>query len=220
MTKLVTIEVIKTYIFSRLQWRKLVFLATFGAMTFQLIVPGALTVSAHGNIALNASDYSLMAMVSPHMVLAGQTEETLDFPLQDNAFFGANSAPVSVNVQPAVAKTIVKSKTQILADIVDDEVAVKQRMKVTVTAYSSTPDQTDDTPFISANGTRVYDGMAACNFLPFGAKVRLPDYSGDKIYTVEDRMAKRNSHKIDIWMETHDAAMQFGVRNLTVEILE
>jgi len=88
---------------------------------------------------------------------------------------------------------------------------VKEVRTVIVTAYSSTPDQTDDSPFITANGTFVRDGIVACNFLPFGAKVRFPDFSGDKIYTVTDRMALKNSHKVDIWMESRSLALQFGV---------
>lgn len=89
---------------------------------------------------------------------------------------------------------------------------------VTVTAYSSTPDQTDDSPFITANGTWVHDGTLAANFLRFGTKVRFPDYSGDKVYVVEDRMNQRYTYRADIWMETREAAKQFGVRTLKMEI--
>lgn len=91
---------------------------------------------------------------------------------------------------------------------------------VTVTAYSSTVDQTDSSPFISASGKRVYDGMVACNFLRFGTRVRFPELSQAKVYEVEDRMALKNSHKIDIWFETREEAKQFGVKTLKVEILE
>src|SRR5258708_6536739 len=57
--------------------------------------------------------------------------------------------------------------------------------KVRVTAYSSTPDQTDDTPFITASGYHVHDGVIAANFLPFGTKLTIPSVFGDKIFTVE-----------------------------------
>ncbi|PIQ74992.1 MAG: hypothetical protein CO001_00800 [Candidatus Portnoybacteria bacterium CG_4_8_14_3_um_filter_40_10] len=94
------------------------------------------------------------------------------------------------------------------------------KQKVTVTAYSSTPDQTDSSPFITAKGTQVRDGIVACNFLKFGTKIKLPEIYGDKIFVVEDRMAIYNSHKIDVWMETRAEAIQFGIKHLTVEILE
>lgn len=105
-------------------------------------------------------------------------------------------------------------------EIKSELIVAKVKKDVVITAYSSTPDQTDSSPFITANGTWVYDGVIACNFLPFGTKVHLPDFSGDKIYTVEDRMAKRFSYKMDIWMETRGEALEFGVQKLTVEILK
>jgi 3D (Asp-Asp-Asp) domain-containing protein len=91
---------------------------------------------------------------------------------------------------------------------------------VLVTAYSSTPDQTDSTPFITASGTQVRDGVIACNFLRFGTRVRFPQLYGNKIFVVEDRMALRNSHKMDIWFITRWQAKQFGVKWLKVEVLE
>lgn len=97
---------------------------------------------------------------------------------------------------------------------------VKRNMTVTVTAYSSTVDQTDSSPFITAAGTHVREGIVACNFLPFGTKIRFPQLSKNKIYVVEDRMAKKNNHKIDIWFTTREQAKQFGVKRLRVEVLE
>ena len=94
------------------------------------------------------------------------------------------------------------------------------KQDVIVTAYSSTPDQTDASPFITAKGSHVRDGIVAANFLKFGTEVKFPEIYGDKIFVVEDRMALKNSHKVDIWMETRTAALQFGVKRLTVEILE
>ena len=91
---------------------------------------------------------------------------------------------------------------------------------VTLTAYSSTVDQCDDTPFITANGTHVHDGTIAANFLKFGTKVRIPEYFGDKIFTVEDRTHPRYGDRVDIWMETRQQALNFGIRRLKIEILK
>ncbi|MFH0906667.1 MAG: hypothetical protein V1829_00210 [bacterium] len=96
---------------------------------------------------------------------------------------------------------------------------VASTQSVLVTAYSSTPDQTDSTPFITASGTRVHDGTLACNFLKFGTRVRFPELYGDKIFVVEDRMALKNSHKMDIWFSTRWEAIQFGARIVKVEVL-
>ncbi|MCX6813128.1 MAG: hypothetical protein NTV77_01405 [Candidatus Azambacteria bacterium] len=93
-------------------------------------------------------------------------------------------------------------------------------MTVVLTAYSSTPDQTDDTPFITASNTRVRDGIVAANFLAFGTKVKIPAVFGDKIFTVEDRMAKKHNGKMDIWFPERYLAKNFGVQKADVIILE
>ncbi len=89
----------------------------------------------------------------------------------------------------------------------------------TLTAYSSTPEQTDDSPFVTAAGTFVHDGIVAANSLPFGTKILIPDIFGDKIFTVEDRMAPQNYHKIDIRFPSTDKAMEFGVKHAKILIL-
>jgi 3D (Asp-Asp-Asp) domain-containing protein len=88
------------------------------------------------------------------------------------------------------------------------------------TAYTSRPEETDDTPFIAADGTHVFDGMVAANFLPFGTKLRIPDLYGDKVFTVHDRMNKRYHYKVDIWMDDLQKAYQHGLRTVTIEIVE
>ncbi|MFH1713324.1 MAG: 3D domain-containing protein, partial [Candidatus Jacksonbacteria bacterium] len=67
---------------------------------------------------------------------------------------------------------------------------------------------------------RVHDGMVAANFLPFNTKIKIPDIFGDKIFIVEDRMNRRFQNRVDIWMETRQEAMQYGVRQVKIEILE
>ena len=93
--------------------------------------------------------------------------------------------------------------------------------KITVTAYSSTPDQTDDSPFITASGTWVYDGIIASNFLPFGTKVRFPELFRDKIFTVDDKMHNRfTDTRVDIWFPDRESAKEFGIKETIMEILE
>ena len=96
---------------------------------------------------------------------------------------------------------------------------VLKKRVVIVTAYSSTPDQTDNSPFITASGSYVRDGIVAANFLKFGTQVKFPRLYGDKVFVVEDRMALKNSHKIDIWMPTRDEAIEFGVKKTEMIIL-
>jgi len=98
---------------------------------------------------------------------------------------------------------------------------VAKTIKVVVTAYSSTPDQTDDTPFVTASGKSVADGIIANNMLPFGTKIKIPSIYGNKIFIVEDRMASyKSNYHIDIWMPSRSSAVNFGFKIANIEILE
>jgi len=101
------------------------------------------------------------------------------------------------------------------------EPKVEKMVRMVITAYSSTPEETDDTPFITASGSTVKDGIVANNLLPFGTEVRIPDIYGDKIFVVEDRMNLRKSnYHLDVWFPEYQLAKNFGVKNTYVEILE
>lgn len=95
----------------------------------------------------------------------------------------------------------------------------KEVVEALVTAYSSSPEETDETPFITASGSKVRFGVAAVNFLPLGAKIRLPKIFGDQIFVVEDRLHEKNSDRIDIWLPSKSEALEFGVKISELEIL-
>ena len=88
-----------------------------------------------------------------------------------------------------------------------------------VTAYSSSPDETDSTPFITASGMEVRDGIVATNILPFGTRIQIPALFGSKVFTVEDRMNRRMKDVMDVWMATKNAALRFGANYASVVIV-
>jgi 3D (Asp-Asp-Asp) domain-containing protein len=92
-------------------------------------------------------------------------------------------------------------------------------VRVRVTGYSSRVEETDDSPFVTASGTSVRDGVVAANWLPFGTKVRVPELFGEQVFVVEDRMHKRNRDKLDIWFQSTEEALRFGTQVARVEIL-
>ena len=96
---------------------------------------------------------------------------------------------------------------------------IQARISATITGYSSTEDQTDDTPFITASGAHVADGIIAANFLPFNTRVKIPKLFGNKIFIVKDRMAKRFSDRVDIWFADTSTALKFGKRTAEIVVL-
>lgn len=97
---------------------------------------------------------------------------------------------------------------------------VVKTMRVFVTAYSSTPEQTDDTPFITASGKQVREGIVATNLLPLGTKIKIPEFYGNKVFVVEDRMNPRNDQHVDVWFPSYWEARYFGIQRTSIVVLE
>ena len=98
---------------------------------------------------------------------------------------------------------------------------VKKVIKVIATGYSSSPEETDESPLITASGIKVQEGIVANNLLPFGTEIRIPEIYGDKIFKVEDRMHWRKSYyQIDIWFSSKEEAQDFGAKKTYIEVLE
>lgn len=123
--------------------------------------------------------------------------------------------------------------TDLLAGLMDrllpislasEKITQKKLITVIATGYSSTVDQTDSTPFYTASGAKVYDGVTAANFLVFKTRIKIPELFGDKIFTVEDRMNSRFDnrvpHRLDIWFPNRALAKKFGVQRVEIVVLE
>lgn len=117
-------------------------------------------------------------------------------------------------------KAVAKAKPKVAAAPQAVSISTGTNSKwVTVTAYSSTVDQCDSNPFITASGKHVRDGIIATNALAFGTKVMFPSVYGNKVFTVEDRMNRRYSDRADIWFETREEAKLFGIKKLEMVII-
>ncbi|MDD4900984.1 MAG: hypothetical protein PHS62_02635 [Patescibacteria group bacterium] len=106
----------------------------------------------------------------------------------------------------------------------NDDVDIKWSKYTVVTAYNSDVGQTDNSPCITANNFNVCDygveDTIAANFLPFGSKVKIPELFGDRVFTVRDRMNRRFSYRVDVWMIERPDAVNFGVKLAKIEVLE
>lgn len=186
---------------------KIIFTAFVLAALFnQLLVMILPQAMAQDSRPIDSSSVYAVSAPSPSLAVISDSENEDSSVIQNNVFL----QPTCLSANGCSDED--KEQTK--------KVLAQKTYRATVTAYSSTFDQTDDSPFITANGTYVYDGIVACNFLPFGTRVKFPEVYGDKIFIVEDRMAKKNSHKLDIWMPSRSLALQFGVKSLAFEIVE
>jgi 3D (Asp-Asp-Asp) domain-containing protein len=141
---------------------------------------------------------------------------------QSTGFFARFSQKAEASAVPdsgdqAVLKRSAESRL-FFPNVDDDQ--PDRTVRAVITAYTSTVDQCDDDPFIAASGKHVYDGMIAANWLPFGAKIKIPSLYGDKIFTVDDRMNSRYGFgRMDIWFDASKSeARKFGVKRVDVEV--
>lgn len=106
----------------------------------------------------------------------------------------------------------------------NDNVGIKWSEHLVITAYNSEAGQTDDSPCITANNFNVCDygveDTIAANFLPFGSKVKIPELFGNRVFVVRDRMNRRFSNRVDVWMIERPDAVNFGVKIAKIEVLE
>lgn len=126
-------------------------------------------------------------------------------------------------------------KLELATEMSEDNQAATGIM-VTMTAYSSTVDQTDDTPFITSTQQPVRLGIVAVSRdllagdLPYGTTLRVvetygePDSCGawdiNMILEVQDTMHRRKKQQIDLWLPSREEALEWGYCQAQVEILE
>ncbi|MDA1335127.1 MAG: hypothetical protein O2794_03915 [bacterium] len=92
-------------------------------------------------------------------------------------------------------------------------VSVLTTREVTVTAYTSRREETDDSPHTTASGTKTRCGVVAMNGYKIGTRVRFPNLFGDKTFVVEDRKHRRYaSNWADIWFPSLRDALKFGIK--------
>ena len=86
-----------------------------------------------------------------------------------------------------------------------------------VSAYTASDDECGKSDGITASGTHVQQGrtIAAPSWIPFGTKVII----GEHEYIVEDRGGYISDNRIDIYMDSREAAMEFGRKELEVTVV-
>jgi 3D (Asp-Asp-Asp) domain-containing protein len=144
-----------------------------------------------------------------------ETEEVIS--TGSNSFYSEDT--ITVKSTPVYHRPQVLGTKEVGKE--SDEVVVKEVLLVEMTGYSSTPEETNCQPFITASGEWVRDGIVAANFLEFGTKIRIPEYFGEKEFVVKDRMNSRyNNGYVDIWFQTKSEAINFGRVSTKIEVIE
>ena len=132
---------------------------------------------------------SIISLIMVAVMAVGGIE--IFIPRTSGAEFLIDNSTFLSNISIAQDNTLLST-----SNIVNSSKTVR-KIKMIITAYSSTYEETDDTPFITASGDMVRDGIVANNLLPFGTKVRIPELYSNKIFVVQDRMNQRKGSEFD-----------------------
>lgn len=92
-----------------------------------------------------------------------------------------------------------------------------RKMQVKASAYTSALNEGGAYAY---NGERLREGHIAADLtvLPLNTKVYIPELN--RICTVVDKGSAIKNNKIDIFMNSRQKAMQWGIKNITIYILE
>lgn len=107
-----------------------------------------------------------------------------------------------------MSRTMIVSVEYRVVDTVRDAV---------VTAYTSSPDETDADPFTPADGGNVGQGLVACpREFPFGTMFMI----GGEIFRCGDRTSKKYDGRFDVWTATKEEAIALGKRIMDVHVVK
>ncbi|MHB1418638.1 MAG: 3D domain-containing protein [Bacillota bacterium] len=98
---------------------------------------------------------------------------------------------------------------------------VSEPLQVKATAYDACIKCTGKTDGITRTGTRAQSQHTIAvdpNLIPLGAQVFIPSLGG--IFTAEDTGGAIKGNRVDVYMNNHEDALQFGVQELVLYVLE
>ena len=127
---------------------------------------------------------------------------------------------IALSLCPAPVAPDVNTEGLYTVEIV--EPAPKQetvQIEVLATAYCGCIQCCGKSDCITATGTRATEGRTIAadpRVIPYGTHVLIDGHE----YIVEDCGGAINGNRIDIYFESHEDALQFGVQTVTVEILQ
>ena len=154
------------------------------------------------------------------------------------AFSAPRETQVSVAITPVLDLLAVPRMADLSTPVGP---TTEPRFTLIATGYNSIRGQTDSSPHTTSTGTRTRFGIIAVSRdllstqLPYGSLVRIRDLgefssgrgAGDhqellddqNLFVVEDTMHARKRKQIDVWFEDRATAVNWGVRQVEVELV-
>ena len=122
----------------------------------------------------------------------------------------------------AVEKPAVTAKIEEPVPAEEEEFDKRQTIEMQVTAYCPCAKCAGTgSPGVTASGHKIKAGdvfVAADRRYSFGTKMIIPGYNDDQPVEVLDRGGAIKGDRIDVFFPTHEEALEWGVKDLDVEV--
>jgi len=155
--------------------------------------------------------FSFTQIMPQHMVLAKEVE--VDYGRGPSELIFINHPDNNQSPDPPPENNI-----KIISSLPENESLPYYETYITATAYTSRESETDGSPYLAAWGDHVFWGMIASNAFSKGTKIQIPDYFGNKMFSILDRMNERYYYRIDVWMDDLNNATSWGAKYIKIRV--
>lgn len=209
------------------------------SLLYTQLIPAGQGTAGVSLMAIDAEPAAEVAPLTPPVPAdvpaeAAPSPEPVAIPVAEVQQVAPEAAPVQV-AEPAVP-VAPEAQSQVEPEAAASEptgptfdgrpLRKARELTMLVTAYS--PDARSCGKWadgITASGYSVWtNGMklvaADTSLLPFGTVVSIPGYNGGRPVPVLDRGGKIKGHRLDVLYPTHERALQWGARRITVTVWE
>ena len=93
-----------------------------------------------------------------------------------------------------------------------------KRMKVTASAYTGAPEEGGEYTYIDTKCIEGYTIAVDPEVIPLRSKVYIPQFG--KVFVAEDVGSAIKGNRIDIFMNDYDDAMEWGLREIDIIVLD
>ena len=122
----------------------------------------------------------------------------------------------SIRIENSIKQKEIGIKRRLIE--MDNKNIKGRQMKVKATAYTGSPAEGGDMTYIGTKCREGYTIAVDPKVIPLGTRVYIPQFN--KVFVAEDTGSAIKGRKIDIFMNSYNAAIKWGIREIDIIILD
>ena len=122
----------------------------------------------------------------------------------------------SIRIENSIKQKEIGIKRRLIE--MDNKNIKGRQMKVKATAYTGSPAEGGDMTYLGTKCREGYTIAVDPKVIPLGTRVYIPQFN--KVFVAEDTGSAIKGRKIDIFMNSYNAAIKWGIREIDIIILD